>query len=246
MHVFEEKTVGEKLKELKGESAEIENQSSFFPFSIQIFDLIEQKMKHSLGFWTIAFESALAVFQKKVRCKRNWKVLKRVKKAKFTFFFTFDRNFLSDAAKNRLPQPWFSNFPVHLLSNYMSDYLNGNWLGTTNWKVLRKKFKISSMRSVIRYFQKLLCSVCHFFVCTVWWWEKCETFCAVLTKNVNEAAKKRDGGGFFLMQSGQTDRRFFASICLVQYRLKLKVNGTAMKLTATKVRAVLLILVAVV
>ena len=30
--------------------------------------------------------------------------------------------------------------------------------------------KNSSMRSVIRNFQNLLCAVCEFFVCTVWWW----------------------------------------------------------------------------
>ena len=43
----------------------------------------------------------------------------------------------------------------------------------------------------------------------------------------------------FLMSSGQTDKRFYTSICLVQYWLKLKINGTAMKLTTTKVRVVL-------
>ena len=40
------------------------------------------------------------------------------------------------------------------------------------------------MRSVIRIFQNLLL-------------EKCETFCEGLTKNVNEAAKKREHSGMF-------------------------------------------------
>ena len=31
-------------------------------------------------------------------------------------------------------------------------------------------------------------------------------------------------------------QKFYTSICLIQYCLKLKINGTAMKLTATKVR----------
>ena len=60
--------------------------------------------------------------------------------------------------------------------------------------------KNSCMGSSFSKFLKLA----MFFVCTVWWWEKCETFCAVLTKNVNEAAKKRDRLGWFLMESGQT------------------------------------------
>ena len=38
-----------------------------------------------------------------------------------------------------------------------------------------------------------------FLVCTFWFWEECETFCAMLTNNVIEAAKKRDRLGCFLM-----------------------------------------------
>ena len=75
-----------------------------------------------------------------------------------------------------------------------------------------------------------------FFVCTVRWWEKCETFCAVLTKNVNETVKKNSRLGCFLIDSGQTGKSIYAAICLVQYWLQLKVDGTALKLTVSKVR----------
>ena len=58
----------------------------------------------------------------------------------------------------------------------------------------------------------------------------------MLTKNVNDAAKKKDRLGCCLIESAQTGKRFQTSICLVQYWLNLKVNGTALKHTATKVR----------
>ena len=62
----------------------------------------------------------------------------------------------------------------------------------------------------------------------------------MLTNNVNEAAKKKDRLGCFLIQSAQTCKNIYTAICLVHYWLQLKVNCTALKPTATKVRVVLL------
>ena len=57
----------------------------------------------------------------------------------------------------------------------------------------------------------------------------------MLTNNVNEAAKKKDRLGCFLIESVQTGKSIYTTICLVQ----LKVNGTALKTTATKVRVLI-------
>ena len=65
---------------------------------------------------------------------------------------------------------------------------------------------------------------------------ECQTFCAVLTKNVNETVKKKGRLGCFLIDSGQTGKSIYTAICLVQYWLQLKVDGTALKLTVSKVR----------
>ena len=62
------------------------------------------------------------------------------------------------------------------------------------------------------------------------------TICAVLANNVNEAAKKRDRLGCFLMYSGQCGKSIYTSIYQVQYWLLSKVNGTAFKFIVRKVR----------
>ena len=59
----------------------------------------------------------------------------------------------------------------------------------------------------------------------------------MLTKNVNETVKKKGRLGRFLIDSGQIGKSIYTAICLVQYWLQLKVDGTALKLTASKVRA---------
>ena len=43
------------------------------------------------------------------------------------------------------------------------------------------------------------------------------------------------------MESGQTGKSIYTAICLLQKWLQLTVNGTAMKLTATNVRACILV-----
>ena len=60
----------------------------------------------------------------------------------------------------------------------------------------------------------------------------------MLTKNVNETVKKKSRLGCFLIDSGQTGKSIYTAICLVQYWLQLKVDGTALKLTVSKVREV--------
>ena len=58
----------------------------------------------------------------------------------------------------------------------------------------------------------------------------------MLTKNVNETVKKKGRLGCCLIDSGQTGKSIYTAICLVQYWLPLKVDGTALKLGVSKVR----------
>ena len=62
----------------------------------------------------------------------------------------------------------------------------------------------------------------------------------MLSKNVNETVKKKGRLGCYLIDSGQTGKSIYTAICLVQYWLPLKVNATALKLTVSKVRGLIL------
>ena len=62
-----------------------------------------------------------------------------------------------------------------------------------------------------RVIQNLLCSLYVQSDDEIMW-----KLCAVLAKNVNEAVKKRERLGCFLMESGQTHKIIYTAVCLVQ------------------------------
>ena len=79
------------------------------------------------------------VSKKIVACKWNWKVQRRQKIVKILKFFKFKWFFLCDGAKNRPPQPRFSDSYVHLLSNYTCDVSKKIVACKWNWKVQRRQ-----------------------------------------------------------------------------------------------------------
>ena len=79
------------------------------------------------------------VSKKMVACKWNWKVQRRQKIVKILKFFKFKWFFLCDGAKNRPPQPRFSDSYVHLLSNYTCDVSKKIVACKWNWKVQRRQ-----------------------------------------------------------------------------------------------------------
>ena len=118
---LEKKTVGAKLKVLIGHCAEFET-----IFNSNILSDRAKKLKPSLWFWTIAFKSVLAVFQKKGWLQEKLESVEKKEKNEKIIFCHFRSKFSIWHSKKSTHQPGFLNPPVHLLSNYMSNF----WIET--------------------------------------------------------------------------------------------------------------------